>query len=342
MKKRDLFVFSGQSNMMGAAALPPEHTLDIKSSVEYKFRNRYVTGGKGKFKPVSYDCGEFLYCDKSVYPETGLSTVASYGKTTYFVPAMANRDLAFADASESNYTKGACMIPYFCEEYESLGESPIVCHIAKGGVPILHYFSEDMINEYNRRKAPEFVKVEANEMQNGANRVWTEKCRALFEEAEAEFEVGRKIFVWLQGENEGDFSCDEYKLKLQILYEHIKREGFDYFFIVRVGYWDNPSVIKVMNAQEQFANEHEDCYIVTREMSFMLDLGKTYPEDWFIRMPDEKYEKCRDSYYGYDNSHINEKGFMIVAKAIAKNSYRILVENKPPILEEELLTRAEY
>jgi hypothetical protein len=32
--KRELFVFAGQSNMMGAAALPPEKALNIKNSYE--------------------------------------------------------------------------------------------------------------------------------------------------------------------------------------------------------------------------------------------------------------------------------------------------------------------
>ena len=34
--KRDLFVFAGQSNMMGASVLPPKRAPKIKNSYEYK------------------------------------------------------------------------------------------------------------------------------------------------------------------------------------------------------------------------------------------------------------------------------------------------------------------
>ena len=48
-------------------------------------------------------------------------------------------------------------------------------------------------------------------------------------------------------------------------------------------------------------------------------------------------DDCRDSFYGFSNWHINEKGFSIVAKKMAFNTYRVLKENLPPVLEEEMI-----
>lgn len=55
------------------------------------------------------------------------------------------------------------------------------------------------------------------------------------------------------------------------------------------------------------------------------------------RMPPEEYRHCRDNFAGFENQHINAAGFRIVARGTAKKLYRILREEKPPILEEELV-----
>lgn len=61
-----MFVFAGQSNMMGACALPPKHGLKIKKSLEYKYKPVHIGTGRGVFSPVGYDSGEFLYKDISL------------------------------------------------------------------------------------------------------------------------------------------------------------------------------------------------------------------------------------------------------------------------------------
>ena len=35
MKKRELFVFAGQSNMMGAGVYPPRQNIEVNNSFEY-------------------------------------------------------------------------------------------------------------------------------------------------------------------------------------------------------------------------------------------------------------------------------------------------------------------
>ena len=50
----------------------------------------------------------------------------------------------------------------------------------------------------------------------------------------------------------------------------------------------------------------------------------------------EEFDCCRDSFYGFANDHINEKGFKVIAKYAVPNIVRIL-ENKKPVLEEDLV-----
>ncbi len=339
---RDIFVFCGQSNMMGACDFPPKHELNIKSSVEFKYKNEYLGRAKGHFQPVSYDVGEFLYCDaKKAYPNgEEKSRLTEYHPNCYFVSSIAGLEQPFAVYSEATYTFGSSLLPYFCEKYEEYGESPITAHIAKGAVSIAHFFNYEMAEEYNRLKAIEHKEMKLGEMENGANRVFSEKSLALFRASEEQFgETGRKVFLWLQGENDFADSEEEYRLKLEILLRYIKKLGYDTFFCIRVGLWSSVDIIGVMRAQEAFCREHEECHMVSRSLSFMTSNTGFFPKDWFREQPDEKYDGCRDTFLGTKNSHINEKGFMLIAEDVAENAHRILRCDREPILPQELLSR---
>ena len=186
-KTRDIFVFSGQSNMMGAASLPPKHKLCIKNSLEFKYKNIYLNRGDALFQKVSYDCGEFLYLEpENAYPNNEeKSPLANYAQNACFIPSMASEGKAFNTFSECNYTQGACMIPYFCENYENLGESPIVTHIAKGSVQITHYFTKDMTNEYNSLKPLTSDSLSISQMQEYSAEIFSDKIKAFFKGAES-------------------------------------------------------------------------------------------------------------------------------------------------------------
>ena len=70
MKKRELLVFAGQSNMMGAGAYPPRAEIRAKDSWEYLYRNAHLGAGEGSPRPAVYPCGEFLYRDAAAaYPD---------------------------------------------------------------------------------------------------------------------------------------------------------------------------------------------------------------------------------------------------------------------------------
>ncbi len=342
MKKRDIFVFCGQSNMMGQGTLPPKHSLDIKDSLEFKYNKQYIGAGPATFQRVGYDCGEFSYCDiDKAYPDKNQkSTLGENGVNAYFTPPLSNYTMGYADMTESNCPNAPCMVPYFCERYEQLGEKPIVAHMAKGNVNIIHYFSREMIEEYNRLKPAAWEALETNPMQEGAHRFFTQKSLALFDAAAEKFgdAVGKKVFVWLQGESNAKDSKEEYKLKLEILHRHLKAMGFDHFFCVRVGYWGSPKILDIILAQEEFCRETENACIISRAVSHMPDCRWHLPENWFRRAPGEDYLACRDTYYGHPNPHINEKGQMLVGREVAENAYRVLIEELAPELGEELLS----
>ena len=63
MSRRDLFVFAGQSNMMGAAVLPPKLPISVIDSYEYKHKERRLGASCGEFVPAGYPCGEFSYAE---------------------------------------------------------------------------------------------------------------------------------------------------------------------------------------------------------------------------------------------------------------------------------------
>ena len=58
-KKRPLFVFAGQSNMMGAAVYPPTAQLRFSDSYEYLHKPRRFGEKQGFFKRTAFPTGEF-------------------------------------------------------------------------------------------------------------------------------------------------------------------------------------------------------------------------------------------------------------------------------------------
>ncbi len=348
--KYDLFVFAGQSNMMGACVLPPKHRLDIKYCKEYKYKSVYLGGKTGEFVTVGYNNGEFLYKNiKAAYgdaDENGKSRVNDYGKNTYFVSAMSNLNSVsekstnqFSIYSESEKNSACSIVPYFCENWEQLGQAAIVAHVAKGGVTASYYFSKEMTEEYNLFAVKNgYEPIVGDE---AAETVYCEKCKAFFKDAEKVYghdNIGEKILIWHQGESDSGNSCAEYKQKLNIFWKKAKKLGFDRFFIIRCGFWYTHETCHIMRAQEEFCRENKETHIISRSISFMPDpYFMDSLEDYYIKEPEKKYFFCRDSYYGYDNSHINERGFMLAAKEAAQNAYRIMKENKEPDLKEDIV-----
>ena len=357
MKKRELMVFAGQSNMMGASVYPPRDPAKSNDSFEYK-HNPKRRFGKGEFVPSKHPAGEFSYVDLSLaysaefLAEDGKSTLNHYIANTYYCPSMSNllseeekTITPFREYSEHTAAVGASLPPILAVEWEKYGGKCAYTHIAKGGMSIRHFFTPEMGAEYTRRaeiyneeheeKIPTAPCLERE--QAGAGAYFLEKSRDFFAEAEAQFaneDTSEHIFVWIQGESDASMTPDEYKLYLEVLWDRLKENGFTRFFMLRVGLWGGVgATLGVMEAQEKFCREQPDAYMMTRALSFI-----PYSADsaLFTEITDE-YRFCRDSLYGFGNPHLNEKAFQLAAARLAANMDRLLHKGEDPILECERL-----
>lgn len=322
--KRPLFVFAGQSNMMGAAVFPPKEQVTFVRSFEYLHKPRRFGLAHGEFKSYGFPSGEFSYKDmKQAYGDaadpTAKSELADYGKNAYFCPSIA--DLTedepkvagpFNVYSEAHTQPGPCLPPYLIELLEKEGLACAYAHIAKGGVPISHYLS------------------------GGSADYFAEKVRDFFTDAEenfAEDDTSLRVLFWHQGESDGECTEEYYLSCLTALREKAHALGFTHICILRVGIWGDPRIASVMRAQEEFCRIYPDCHMLTRVASYFPWAG-IENSTWLAEPVAEECQNCRDSFFGFWNQHINEKGFRTVAAHAAPNLIRIL-RGEEPILEEE-------
>ena len=345
----DLFVFAGQSNMMGAAVLEPEVNTFTDNSFEYKYMPKLRGETTGSFVPAQNPAGEFYYNDLTAAYGDKLndlsykSTLANYSANTYFCPAMRDGVKGFAAQSEANTYPSASLAPYFVTEYAQYGHSTVYAHMAKGAVKIVHYFTEEMvarynalITEYNSENGNSYSTLSAASL-SGAGDAFDAKYNAMIDDYVTfapDNTVKNKCFVWLQGESDGG-SYIEYKLKMQVLWEHLQTLGFSHFFVLRVGYWGSAGVLNAIKAQEDFCAENDNCYIVTRAPS-LIPYPTATTDNWWINEPSAEYDNCRDSYLvDSSNNHFNERAMQIFAERSAENIHRILYLGLDPVLEEE-------
>ncbi len=357
MQKRELLVFAGQSNMMGAAVYAPKSTSKSNASYEYKHtpKRRF---GKGEFVLSSHPAGEFSYVDPSLaysdayLAKDGKSTLTDYIKNTYFCPSMSNllseeeKTLKpFREYSEHTANVGVSFPPILAVEWEKRGGKCAYAHIAKAGMSIRHFFTPEMGKEYTRRallyneknekKIPADPCLEKE--QAGAGAYFLEKSQDFLEEATHHFQsedTSEHIFVWLQGESDANFSTEEYKLSLEVLWDKLKEIGFTRFFMLRVGLWGSVgATLGIMDAQERFCRENADAYMMTRALSFIPYSG----DSALFTEITEDCRYCRDSTYGFGNPHLNEKAFSLAATRFAENMYRVIRKSEEPILEPERL-----
>ena len=325
---RPLLVFAGQSNMMGASVYPASEQIYFKNSFESMHKAQRFGEAMGSFKSYGFPCGEFSYKDLFEAYGDGCATCAksslsNYGKNTFFCPSMCNlkndedkSEYPFAHFSEATAPMGVSIAPYMVKGLEEAGYSCAYAHIAKGAVPIEHYLS------------------------GGAADYFDQKVSDFFADCEKKFpddDTSERVLFWLQGESNANDNCVDYKNKLSLLWERAKNLGFTKFCIIRVGFWGNENITEVMRAQEEFCKETEGAYMLTRVCSYFEFKGQN-AENWFVSPPSSEFSLCRDSFYGFTNQHVNEKGFKVITKYALPNLIRILYEDKEPILEKELIS----
>ena len=357
MKKRELFVFAGQSNMMGAAVYPTAHQPTSTDSYEYKHAPRQRGEACGQFVPVGYPVGEFSYQDPAAaYVEgmvdtAGRSLLGDYMANTFFCPSMASlrseeekSEYRFVDFSESTAQHGATLAPHLADGWETLGGRCAYAHAAKGGVPIRYYFTKEMresfnryLEEYNQKNDTRFEPMKPD--RAAAADYFYQKSRDFFREAEEHFpteDTSCRALVWLQGESDAKLATDVYRKAMEMLWEACRAVGFTHFFCIRVDFFGDERITNIMRAQEEFCAATEGAYMLTRVASYFPYAGREEKE-WFLRTPSEEETDTRDSFFGYPNQHINEKGFRTIAAHALPNLYRVLREGKEPLLEEENL-----
>lgn len=352
MLKRELFVFAGQSNMQGACVYPAKEQIFFNRSYEYLHAPKRLGNDTGLFRNKGFPCGEFSYIDIDfAYGEgqvvDGKSIVEDYANTCHFAPSMCNLQsekektvYEFKRYSEYNSQFATSLAPFIVKGWENLNRQCLYANISKGGVSITHYFNEDMvkmlnclIEEYNKMH-----KDKLPEQMVGKNSAdyFFEKVNDFLLDSQKKFpndDLSERCFFWLQGETDSCFSKALYKLYLKAFWEELKKVGFTKFFCIRVGYWFEDSIVNIMQAQEEFCEENQDAYMLTRKMSFIpmicQDRKKWYQEET------EDLLDCRDSFFGFENHHINEKGFRVVAEAALPNLKRVLIEGLDVRLEQE-------
>ena len=159
--KRELFVFAGQSNMMGACVYPAKEQIVFDRSYEYLHKPKRAGNTTGAFKKEGFPCGEFSYIDFDfAYSEgrvvDGKSTVEDYAKTCHFAPSMCNLQskdnntvYEFKFFSEYNSPFATSLAPFVVKGWENLNRQCLYTNISKGGVSITHFFNEKMVERLN-------------------------------------------------------------------------------------------------------------------------------------------------------------------------------------------------
>ena len=324
--KRPLFVFAGQSNMMGASVFEATRQIHFKNSFEYLHKPKRFGCAVGGFKDCGFPAGEFSYIDlHQAYGSDGsadaLSSLGDFRNNTHFCPSMNNlkdreekSTCPFADFSEANNRTAVALPPLVVEKLEENGYSCAYTHIAKGSAPIRHF------------------------LEGAAANYFAEKIQDFFADCAIRFsgdDMEEKVLIWLQGESDVTNGYDDYYGNLVTLWGRLKDMGFTKFFMIRVDPFGSPEITEIMRAQEDFCKNFADVYMLTRIASYFPLYY--YPGKQPLVREHPECDACRDSFYGFANEHINEKGFELLTKYITPNIIRILYEGKDPILEEELI-----
>lgn len=284
-----------------------------------------------------------------------MSEVNDYQKNAYFIGAACSlknkSDMTvydFNEISEKTIRPCASLPPLLAENREKSGKLCAYCQIAKAAVSIRHYFDNkmidsvneriDILNESNRDKY--LHESYTDTMSIGASEYFKEKVKDFFADASERFadeDLSYKALFWLQGENDGNMNKEVYKIYLSVLFDTVKKLGIKTFLCIRVGYWGNPNISNIMLAQEEFCQETDNAVMISRAVSFMPFKGQNELQ-WFTKEVPEKYRDCRDSFKGYSNQHINEKGMSVLAENVSHNLNKMFSSGEKIHLRKEYVS----
>lgn len=356
----DLFVFSGQSNMMGGV---------FAEDFAAGYGPWQKTNGKVDTRNTPYICqpisaeetkGSYEY----KYLTDTFETVDSQTPTGELVKTADGT--ALCKPSGTYELNGTTMVAPFVKQYTESGYKSISAQIALGGTQLCDWMTSSEIaevllsDEYAFHAQSGAVPQGASpRLLAGNERVllFERKLQALTDSFTRDFAgctIASKNFVWLQGENDADAlftaaglneeatqsamlgSMTLYKKCLEVFWKRLQSYGFERFMIVRVGFWTAPNRdIAIMAAQEQFAAENENAYILTRAMSYMPNPKSLYGK-WGYNAIEEAYALCRGvSYSIYGNPHLNEKGHILLGTRSANAAAEIVHKSTGYVPESE-------
>ena len=229
--KRPLFVFAGQSNMMGAAVREATKQIVYKNSFEYLHKSRRLGAPTGTFKQEGFPAGEFSYKDiTAAYGENpdinAKSNLDSYAENTLFCPSMNNLQddqtktvLPFNNFSEATAPQmSPSLAPFIVNGLEQAGYCCAYTHIAKGGVSIKHYL-EGQSKDYFYQKVANFF----------------DDCQKRF----ADDDMSERVCIWLQGESDRNNGYDFYMDSLYRFWSDLQTAGITHMLVIRPPYWND-------------------------------------------------------------------------------------------------------
>ncbi len=235
MKRIDLIIFSGQSNMQGQAECLSENEV-VDGAYEYRFLS-------DRLEPLKNPVGESVRFDRS----EGVALRADVPLREVLADWLASHVVGSASYGYTN------LVPEFCRAYiGETGREVVAVHAAKGSTEIAYWQPDG--------EAYCFI---------------VDKTRAAIARVNKEYEIDRIFFVWLQGESDAiaGRSKSYYKEKLTALCAALKNDiGINSFCVIRVGRFTRDARDdEIISAQDEVCRESEKFIMLTEIAAELCD-----------------------------------------------------------------------
>lgn len=240
MKKMDIIMFGGQSNMQGQT-----ETLTNTDVVERAYEYRWL---EEKITPLKNPVGENIRYDRSKE-----NTSVEAKKRMSHEEVLSTFVLAASCDGHTN------LVPEFCRAYLAHGggeANVLAVLVAKGSTQIHEWLPG-----------------------TEGYKALLEKTQDAIDCVEKEYEIRHVFFTWLQGESDAiaGVSKEIYKERLIQLNNALKSDlGIETFGIIRVGHFTNDEKDwEIIDAQSEICQENDDFLMLT-EMATQLNEMKEY------------------------------------------------------------------
>lgn len=240
MKKMDIIMFGGQSNMQGQTEVLSEADI-VESAYEYRWLENTM-------HPLKNPVGENIRYDRSKE-----NTSMEAKKRMSHEEVLSTFVLAASCDEHTN------LVPEFCRAYLTRSKTDaavLAVPVAKGSTQIHEWLPG-----------------------TEGYKAIVEKTQAAIACAEKKYEIRHVFFVWLQGESDAIAGVDKetYKKRLIQLNTALQSDfGIQKFGIIRVGHFTNDARdMEIIQAQSEICRENGDFLMLT-EIATHLNEHKEY------------------------------------------------------------------